>query len=160
MKLVHLPDPDDVIFDFRTMAERVNARLKDEFGAQVRPRARRDQGQMPPHVRRGGARRRSNSPRHQVQAGARLSPGHAATRMKGEIPRANQFCKRLLDVAPAPLHRVERVVCHDYGQRYGESLSTIATATLNTQSKSISLWHVNIAILYTNIIATLNLSFE
>jgi hypothetical protein len=33
MKLVHMPDPDDVIFDFRTMAERINARLKDEFGA-------------------------------------------------------------------------------------------------------------------------------
>jgi hypothetical protein len=33
MKLVHMPDPDDVIFDFRTMAERLNARLKDEFGA-------------------------------------------------------------------------------------------------------------------------------
>ena len=28
-----MPDPDDVIFDFRTLAERVNARLKDEFGA-------------------------------------------------------------------------------------------------------------------------------
>ena len=25
--------PDDIIFDFRTMAERINARLKDEFGA-------------------------------------------------------------------------------------------------------------------------------
>src|SRR5271167_35357 len=33
MKLVHMPDPDDIIFDFRTMAERINARLKDEFGA-------------------------------------------------------------------------------------------------------------------------------
>jgi hypothetical protein len=33
MKLVHMPDPDGVIFDFRTMAEVVNARLKDEFGA-------------------------------------------------------------------------------------------------------------------------------
>ena len=33
MKLIRMPDPDDVIFDFRTMAERVNARLKDEFGA-------------------------------------------------------------------------------------------------------------------------------
>jgi hypothetical protein len=30
--LGHAP-PNDVIFDFRTMAERVNARLKDEFGA-------------------------------------------------------------------------------------------------------------------------------
>jgi len=32
MKLIHMPDPDDVIYDFRTMVERVNARLKDEFG--------------------------------------------------------------------------------------------------------------------------------
>src|SRR5450432_912514 len=33
LKLINMPDPDDVLFDFRTMAERVNARLKDEFGA-------------------------------------------------------------------------------------------------------------------------------
>src|SRR5271166_6345694 len=33
MKFIHLPDPDDALYDFRTMAERVNARLKDEFGA-------------------------------------------------------------------------------------------------------------------------------
>ena len=33
MKLIHRPDFDDAIHDFRTMAERVNARLKDEFGA-------------------------------------------------------------------------------------------------------------------------------
>jgi hypothetical protein len=33
MKLVHMPDLDDIIFDFRTMAERINARFKDEFGA-------------------------------------------------------------------------------------------------------------------------------
>jgi hypothetical protein len=33
MKFIHMPDPDDVIYDFRTMTERVNARLKDEFGA-------------------------------------------------------------------------------------------------------------------------------
>ena len=33
MKFIHMPDPDDVLFDFRTMAERVNARLKDEFGS-------------------------------------------------------------------------------------------------------------------------------
>ena len=31
MKLIHMPDPDDVIFNFRTLAERVNARLKDEL---------------------------------------------------------------------------------------------------------------------------------
>ena len=28
-----MPDFGDLIYDFRTMAERVNARLKDEFGA-------------------------------------------------------------------------------------------------------------------------------
>ena len=33
LKLIHRPDFDDLIYDFRTMAERVNARLKDEFGA-------------------------------------------------------------------------------------------------------------------------------
>jgi len=33
MKFINIPDPDDVIYDFRTMVERVNARLKDEFGA-------------------------------------------------------------------------------------------------------------------------------
>ena len=33
MKLIRMPDPDDVIFDFRTMAERINAWLKDELGA-------------------------------------------------------------------------------------------------------------------------------
>jgi Transposase domain (DUF772)/Transposase DDE domain len=33
MKFIHMPDPHDVVFDFRTMVERINARLKDEFGA-------------------------------------------------------------------------------------------------------------------------------
>jgi hypothetical protein len=33
MRFIKIPDPDDVIYDFRTMVERVNARLKDEFGA-------------------------------------------------------------------------------------------------------------------------------
>ena len=33
LKFINMPDPDDVIFDFRTMVERINARLKDEFGA-------------------------------------------------------------------------------------------------------------------------------
>ena len=33
MKLIRMPDFDDAIYDFRTMAERVNARLKDQFGA-------------------------------------------------------------------------------------------------------------------------------
>ena len=33
LKLIHMPDFDDAIYNLRTMAERVNARLKDEFGA-------------------------------------------------------------------------------------------------------------------------------
>jgi hypothetical protein len=33
LKLIHMPDFNDLIHDFRTMAERVNARLKDEFDA-------------------------------------------------------------------------------------------------------------------------------
>src|SRR5271163_5125897 len=32
-KFISMPDPDDVLYDFRTMVERVNPRLKDEFGA-------------------------------------------------------------------------------------------------------------------------------
>jgi hypothetical protein len=30
--LINMPDPDDALYNFRTMAERINARLKDEFG--------------------------------------------------------------------------------------------------------------------------------
>jgi hypothetical protein len=32
MKFIAMPDPDDALYDFRTMVERVNGRLKDEFG--------------------------------------------------------------------------------------------------------------------------------
>ncbi len=31
-KLIDMPDPDDALYNFRTMVERINARLKDEFG--------------------------------------------------------------------------------------------------------------------------------
>jgi hypothetical protein len=34
-KLIHMPDPDKALYNFRTMAERVNARLKDEFGGRT-----------------------------------------------------------------------------------------------------------------------------
>ena len=47
LKLIHMPDFDDRIYDFRTMAERVNAQLKDAFGARFIPRPRRTQGQTP-----------------------------------------------------------------------------------------------------------------
>jgi len=30
--LINIPDPDDALYNFRTTAERINARLKDEFG--------------------------------------------------------------------------------------------------------------------------------
>ena len=32
MKFIQLPGPDDVLYDFRTMVERINGRFKDEFG--------------------------------------------------------------------------------------------------------------------------------
>lgn len=31
--LIHMPDPEEAVYNFRTMVERINARLKDEFGA-------------------------------------------------------------------------------------------------------------------------------
>ena len=40
MKLIAMPDPDDRLYDFRTMVERVNGRLKDEFGWEVFVRVR------------------------------------------------------------------------------------------------------------------------
>jgi hypothetical protein len=33
LAILNIPDPDDAIYNFRTMVERINARLKDEFGA-------------------------------------------------------------------------------------------------------------------------------
>ena len=72
LKLIHMPDFDDLIYDFRTMAERVNARLKDEFGARFL-RVRGAQGQMPSHVRHRRARRRSDHPRRQLQDRPRLT---------------------------------------------------------------------------------------
>jgi hypothetical protein len=39
MKFIHLPDPDDVLYDFLTMVERINGRFKDEF-VRVRVRVR------------------------------------------------------------------------------------------------------------------------
>ncbi len=32
LALLNMPDPDDAIYNFRTMVKRINARLKDEFG--------------------------------------------------------------------------------------------------------------------------------
>jgi hypothetical protein len=57
----------DLIYDFRTMAERVNARLKDEFGA----RFLRVRGAS--HVRHRRARRRSDHPRRRLQDRPRLT---------------------------------------------------------------------------------------
>src|SRR5271157_532979 len=50
---------------------------------------------MPPHVRRGGARGRSNTPRHAAQARADLSAGRSAPRTQGKFAAFDEFCKRL-----------------------------------------------------------------
>ena len=34
-EFIHMPDPDVLIYNFRTMVERVNGRLKDEFGGRT-----------------------------------------------------------------------------------------------------------------------------
>src|SRR5271157_3656732 len=47
---------------------------------------------MPPHVRRGGTRGRSNTPRHPAQARA----GLCAPRTQGKFAAFDEFCKRLL----------------------------------------------------------------
>src|SRR5271167_1168147 len=50
---------------------------------------------MPPHVRRGGARGRSNTPRHAAQARADLSAGRSPPRTQGKFAAFDEFCKRL-----------------------------------------------------------------
>src|SRR5271165_7027573 len=64
---------------------------------------------MPPHVRRGGTRGRSNTPRHAAQARAGLSAGRSAPRTQGKFAAFDEFCKRLIgmgaDHAPPPSHR-------------------------------------------------------
>src|SRR5271155_5836519 len=50
---------------------------------------------MPPHVRRGGTRGRSNTPRHATQACAGLSAGRSAPRTQGKFAAFDEFCKRL-----------------------------------------------------------------
>ena len=95
MKLIHMPDPDDRLFDFRTMAERVNARLKDEL-AHGSSACAGDQGQMPPHVRRRRAcRRRSNTPRHAVPARVGKPPPTHNPENEGDCVALIGFCKRL-----------------------------------------------------------------
>src|SRR5271165_5572841 len=51
--------------------------------------------QMPPHVRRGGTRGRSNTPRHPAQARAGLSAGRSDLRTQGKFAAFDEFCKRL-----------------------------------------------------------------
>src|SRR5271166_6924479 len=53
---------------------------------------------MPPHVRRGGTRGRSNTPRHAAQACAGLSAGRSAPRTQGKFAAFDEFCKRLWGV--------------------------------------------------------------
>src|ERR1700674_5834615 len=62
---------------------------------EVRPRARRHQGQMPPRVRLGRTHGRSNTPRHEIQAGADLSPRQPALRRSHKFTAPTEFCKRL-----------------------------------------------------------------
>src|SRR5208282_3735046 len=68
----------------------------------VRARARRDQGQMPPHVRRRGTRGRSNTPSHAAQARAGLSAGRSAPRTQSKFAAFDELCKRLIIESNSP----------------------------------------------------------
>ena len=95
MKLIHMPDPDDGLFDFRTMAERVNARLKDEFGARfVRVRGAI---KVKCHLMFGVVALAVDQILRvtQLQARAGLSPGRSAQRTQRKFPALSEFCKRL-----------------------------------------------------------------
>src|SRR5271166_1388229 len=59
---------------------------------------------MPPHVRRGGTRGRSNTPRHPAQARAGLSAGRSAPRTQGKFAAFDEFCKRLFQQGPYRFH--------------------------------------------------------
>src|ERR1700726_722879 len=51
---------------------------------------------MPPRVRLGRTHGRSNTPRHEIQAGADLSPSQPALRRSRKFTTLTEFCKRLL----------------------------------------------------------------
>src|SRR5271169_3202936 len=57
---------------------------------------------MPPHVRRGGTRGRSNTPRHAAQARAGLSAGRSAPRTQSKFAAFDEFCKRLIIESNSP----------------------------------------------------------
>src|SRR5271155_4573115 len=50
---------------------------------------------MPPRVRLGRTHGRSNTPRHEIQAGADLSPTQPALRRSHKFTALTEFCKRL-----------------------------------------------------------------
>src|SRR5271156_6023808 len=50
---------------------------------------------MPPRVRLGRTHGRSNTPRHEIQAGADLSPSQPALRRSHKFTALTEFCKRL-----------------------------------------------------------------
>src|SRR5271168_263442 len=50
---------------------------------------------MPPRVRPGRTHGRSNTPRHEIQAGADLSPRQPALRRSHKFTALTEFCKRL-----------------------------------------------------------------
>src|SRR5271157_1658920 len=68
---------------------------------------------MPPHVRRGGARGRSNTPRHAAQARASLSAGRSAPRTQGKFAAFDEFCKRL-----EQLQRLRHLTYEDFRKAY------------------------------------------
>jgi hypothetical protein len=89
-----MPDPDDAAFDFQTMAERVNARLKDEFGARfvrvrgaIKLKCQCSAWWRSPSIKSSASRTSGRRP---------LEPrGTAAQRRGRKSSATKQFCKRI-----------------------------------------------------------------
>jgi hypothetical protein len=69
--LINMPDPDGALYNFRTMAERINARQR-RVRRSIPARARRRQGALSSHVRSARLHRRSNPPYRSARTCANL----------------------------------------------------------------------------------------
>ena len=101
LKLIHMADFDDLIYDFRTMAERVNARLKDEFGARFSASAARSRSNAiscsvssrSPSIRSSGSSTTGPPP---------PDPEGFTPARRRKIHLAQAFCKKLSYCSECP----------------------------------------------------------
>src|SRR5271165_1401623 len=108
---------------------------------------------MPPHVRRGGTRGRSNTPRHPAQARAGLSAGRSAPRTQSKFAAFDEFCKRLSGIGLDSDCRSEHVLIgdlkvHELPTLLGKRRSTVPGSVIE-QSVAVAInvpGHVSIPV--------------